>query len=196
MLADGNVLSKRYIFTPETNDGIEKIKKWFVMGVHHEKIRHLIMHQSQNIRPCSIPIILALKAIHSFTSWAIEVWQAYLQSVRTISRPVFIKNPVPEFRFESNEAFQLLKPLYWLIDSEDLWFERLDRHRRSELQMEPLCCNTTLYVWRKSKKLAELFGAYVDDTIEAGRSVTCSTSKKTNDRFEMDEDRIILCTFK
>lgn len=154
-----------------------------------------MVHSTSTLQPSSIPLLLALAATHGFDIWTSDVRQAYLQSTDPLARDVFIARPVPEFELDPSQFLQILKPLYGLCESGDLWHETLDRHHREDLGMKPLRSDPALYVLMKDNLLQELSGGYVDDLMRAGNKKFRTPAKKTSHRFEMAEDEILPCVF-
>ena len=121
--------------------------------------------------------------------------QAYLQSAEPLCRELFILKPVPEFELSPDQCLKLLKPLYGLCESGDLWHKTLDEHHRKDLGMVPLRSDRALYKLMIDGLLVGLSGGYVDDLLRAGSTRFRELSRKTNERFQMDEDEVIPCTF-
>lgn len=140
-------------------------------------------------------MIIVVASTIGFKLWVSDVRQAYLQSDEPTSRPVFIKTLVPEFKLSKQQAVQLLKPLNGLSESGDFWFNTLDKHHIEELGMRTLRSDPALYVLRKEGEVTGLSGAYVDDMIRAGSEDYHKLSYKTNERFEMAEEKSLPCTF-
>ena len=90
---------------------------------------------------------------------------------------------------------QLIKPLYGLCESGDLWHATLDAYHREELGMKPLRSDSALYTYKMNGLLTELSGSYVDDLIRAGDQGFRKMSKRTCERFEMADDESPPCTF-
>lgn len=132
---------------------------------------------------------------HGFEVWIADVHQAYLQSDELVSRPVFIKKTVLEFNLTADEALQLITPLYDLTESGDHWFETLDKDHREELGMDVLHSDPTLNMSREGGKVIGLSGTYVGDILRVGTERFREMSKKTYERFEMAENKVIQCTF-
>ncbi len=85
-----------------------------------------MVHSASTLQPQSIRLLLALAAMHGFDIWTSDVRQAYLQSAEPLARDIFIEKPVPEFELAPEQCLQLLKPLYGLCESGDLWHKTLD----------------------------------------------------------------------
>ena len=124
---------------------------------------------------CTLPkhynlrrLMLALASIFDFDVWTSDVRQAYLQPAEPLSRAIFINNPCPEFSLDRDQCLQLLKPLYELCESGDLWHATLDTHHREDLGMSPLETDPTLSHLMINGILAGLSGSYVDDILRCG----------------------------
>ena len=103
---------------------------------------------------------------------------------------------MPEFDLNPDQCLQLLKPLYGLCESGDIWHETLDKHHRDDMGMKPLRSDPALYYLLSNGILKGLSGGgYVDDLIRAGDNDFRDLSKKTNIRFDMGEDESIPCNF-
>ena len=135
---DSNVLPDRFVLAiKSTEDGQVKFKARYVIGGHRDRMKALMVQSAATLQPQSIRFLLALPAIHGFDIWSADVRQAYLQSVEPLSRELFITKPVPEFELQPKQYLKLLKPLYGLCDSRDLWHKTLDEHHRHNLGKTP-----------------------------------------------------------
>ena len=110
-------------------------------------------------------------------------------------REVFIKKPVPEFELDPNQSLQLLRPLYGLCESGDLWYKTLDDYHRNDLGMNPMRSDPAFYVSMKNNLLQGMSGTYVDDILRSGNPDFCNLAKKTSMKFEMAENCSIPCNF-
>lgn len=192
---DANVLPGRFVLAIKTNDGVVKYKARFVIGGHRDSMKHLIVHISQNIQPVTVRLSVSLASIHDFSVWISDVRQAYLQSKKPLTREIFIKKLLPEFELNKGLAVQLLMPLYGLSESGDHWFETLDDHHCRELGMCTLRSDPAMYVKMKDNQLIGLSGTYVDDILRVGSEEFRMIASKTNNEFEMDDDKELPCTF-
>ena len=154
-----------------------------------------MVHSTSTLQPQSVRLLLALAAIFEFDFWTSDVRQAYLQSAEPLARDIFIRKPVPEFELAPSQFLKLLKPLYGLCKSGDLWHETLAKHHREDLGMSSLRSDTALYTLITNGVLKGLSEGYVDDLIRAGDQDFKDVSKKTNARFEMAEDQKLPCSF-
>lgn len=84
-------------------------------------------------------------------------------------RDLYIANPVAEFELEPHQCLQLLKPLYGLCESGDLWFATMDKHHRLDLGMKALCSDPALYYLIRDGSLIGVAGSYVDDLLRNER---------------------------
>lgn len=85
-----------------------------------------------------------------------------------MQRPIYIKDHVKEFEQTIWMALQLLRPLYLLSESGDMWFETLDEHHREDLGMEPFRSDPALYIKINNGRLIDLSGTYFDDILRMG----------------------------
>ena len=130
-----------------------------------------------------------------FEVWTSDIKQAYLQSAEELSREIFIENPVAEFELKPDECLQLIKPLYGLCESGDLWHQTMDKHHREDLGMKPLRSDPALYVLVDNHRLKGLAGGYVDDLLRAGDRKFRQLASKTREKFEVAKDKGLPCTF-
>lgn len=154
-----------------------------------------MVHSAQVLQPASIRLLLALAQLKDFEVWSSDVKHAYIQSESNISRDIYIKKATTEFELEPNQCLKLLKPLYGLCESGDLWHQTFADHHKKELGMVPLRSDQALYIWIPGKDLKGLSGCYVDDILRAGDPSFAKHAKKTRTRFEMADDEPLPCTF-
>ena len=193
---DGNVLPGRFVLAVKSTEDEEvKFKARYVIGGHRDKLKGFMVHTSQTLQPSSVRLLLALAELHGFSTWTSDVTQAYLQSAVPLMRDVFIKDPVPEFELNPNQSLQLLRPLYGLCESGDLWFKTLDDHHKNDLEMKPMRSDPAFYMSMKNNLLEGMSGTYVDDILPSGNANFRDLAKKTSTRFEMAEDSSLPCQF-
>ena len=193
---DGNVLPGRFVLAiKSTEDNKVIYKARYVIGGHRDKFKDMMVHTSTTLQPQSIRLLLAMASMFGFDIWTADVRQAYLQAAETLSREIFLKRPALEFGLRLDQCFQLLKPLYGLCESGDLWHETLDKHHRADLGMKPFRIDPALYYLISNGILRGLSGSYVDDIIRTGDDKFRKISRKTGEKFEMAEEEEIPCTF-
>lgn len=100
-------------------------------------------------------------------------------------RDIFIEKPVREFELDTSQCLPLLRPLYGLCDSGDLWHGNLDVHHCNDLEMKPTSLDSALYVWIVYGILRGLSGSYVDDLMKARDDDFKVHARKTAENFEM-----------
>lgn len=105
----------------------------------------MMVHSSTTLQPQSIPFILGLEILFGFEIWAEDLRQEYLQLAEPLIRDIFIKNPTKEFELEPSKCLQLLKPLYGLCESEDMWHDKLDRKHLEDLGMKIFRIDSALH---------------------------------------------------
>ena len=193
---NANVLPGRFVLAIKTSDdGRATSKARYVIRGHRDRFKDMMVHSALTLQPQSVRLLLALSAMLDFNTWVSDVKQAYLQSSEPISREIFIEKVVPEFELEPHQCLQLVKPLYGLCESGDLWHQTLDTHHREDLGMKPLRSDPVLYTLIVNGRLRGLSGGYVDDVIRAGDAHFQKVALKTREKFEMAEDKKLPCTF-
>ena len=156
----------------------------------------MMVHNSATLQPQSIRLLLALAVAHGFNIWTSDVTQAYLQSAVPLVRDIFITKDITEFNLERHQALKLIKPLYGLCESGDLWYKTLDDHHRLELNMTPLRSDPSFYVSRdKEGNIQGLSGSYVDDMLRAGNYQFQELARGTGKKFRMADDECLPCDF-
>ena len=134
--SDAQILPGRFVLATKcTEDGEVKFKARYVIGGHRDKGKNLMVHTATTLQPQSIRLLLALYNMHDCGIWTSDVRQAYLQSSEPLQREIFIGMNRAGFELEPHECLQLLKPLYGLCESGDLWHKTLVEHHRYDLKM-------------------------------------------------------------
>lgn len=194
---DSNVLPSRFVlYINSTVEGATKSKARFVIGGHPDKFKKLMVKSSQTLPPIPFRPSLSIAANHGFDVCTSDFKQAYLQSEDPLGRSVYIRDPLAEFNLSQNEWLQLLKPLYGLCDSGDLWNGTLDNHHRCDLSMTPMDSYPSLHCPRDdSGSLVRLSGTYCDEMIQARTSPFHPKALATHSRFEMRPYERLPCNF-
>ena len=193
---NGHVLPGRFVLSIKSTEfGDEEFKARYVIGGHRDRHKEFMVHTSQILQPASVRLMLVIASIFNFEVWTSDVRQAYLQSAEPLSRAIYIDPPSPKFSLAPEECLQLMKPLYGLCKSGDLWHATLDRHHRQDLGMKSLDTDPTLYHLVSDGTLFGLSGSYVDDMIRCGTQEFRRHCLSTNNRFDMADDEILPCTF-
>lgn len=193
---DANVLPGQFVLLiKSTQDGSKTYKAPFITGEHRDKLKRPMVHFSQTMQPSSIRLTHALALNHNFDVWTSDVRQAYFQSSKPLSRDVLLKDPPPKFKLRSSQVLQLLKPLYGLCESGDLWYKTPDEHHRLDLGISLLHTDPALYFKLNGSCLTGLSGSYVDDMLRAGTQEFHGTCFQTHKRFDMSNDEPLPCEF-
>lgn len=115
-----NILPSRFVLAIKSKkDGNEVLKARFVIGGHRDRWRNSLVHVSNNVRQSSVRMLLALASILGFDVWTMDVRQAYLQSLCSLLRDVYVNPPSDIMELNPNEFLKLLKPHYGLSDAGD-----------------------------------------------------------------------------
>ena len=192
---DANVIPGRFVLAIKSKlDGKIMFKARFVVGGHRDRLKEFMVHSSQTLQPQSIRILLALAVIFGFKIWTADVRQAYLQSAIKLQREVYVKTNASEFELKPNKCLKLLRPLYGLCESGDLWYETFSQHSKEDLHLVQMKSDAALR-YLKDDTLHGLCGSYVDDLLCAGEARLKSAFEKTRSKFEMAEDEEIPCEF-
>ncbi len=135
---------------------------------HRDNMKNSLVHGAQTLKASSARLLLALASELDFEVWSSDLKLAYLQSTEHLLRSVFIKNTAPEFELEPSECFELLRPLYGLIEAGDLWHITLHNHLTEELGLVPKKADPSLYSAFRLGELHGINGSYADELLCAG----------------------------
>ncbi len=83
-------------------------------------------------------MVLAIASLLGFAIWSADVTQAYLASSSLLQRDVYIRNPAPDFELHQDQILKLVRPLYGLSESGDLWNGTLIQDLQEGLKMSPM----------------------------------------------------------
>lgn len=115
-----------------------------------------------------------------FQTWTADINRPYLQSSEPLCKSIFINEPKPEFELRHKQCSKLLRSLYSLSDSDELWHVTMDRYHRKVVGMTPFRVDPAY--------LSRLSGSYDDDLIRYGSSLCCDLHLKTKENFETKEE--------
>lgn len=88
----------------------------------------MIVHRHTTIRPQFVQMFLAIAEIFYFFVWKSDMRQAYLQSAEPLAREIFIHTYLEEYKLDASQCLKLLKELYGLCESGDLWNAKIDKY--------------------------------------------------------------------
>jgi hypothetical protein len=162
-----NLLPCKFDLTIKYKESGESIlRARFVISGHPDREKSRLVHTATTLRHSSLRLLLALAATLDFDVWTVDADQAYLQAAERLPRSVFVKHNA--LRLSPGEIAQILKPLYGLADSGDLWAKILVHHHLKDLAMSQSTSEFSLFLRRAASELVGLSGCYVDDIIQAG----------------------------
>lgn len=167
---DGNVIPGRFgIYIKSQSDGCTNFEATYVVGGHPEELNILLVHSSCTIQTPSIRLLITIPVMFRFYVWTSDVRKAYLQSAIPLDRDILILIPLPEFKRHPQQCLQLLKSLYGLFHSGDLWHSTLDGHHRQHQNMKTCKLEPSQYfLCHCTCLLIGLSGTYLDDVLRAG----------------------------
>lgn len=102
---DAVVLPERFFLAiKSTIDGSLNHKESYVIVGHIDFYNNLMLHSTTTLQPPSIIIPLFITSIHYFYICTSYVLQAYFKSSEPLSREIFIRNAVPEFKINYSQC--------------------------------------------------------------------------------------------
>ena len=69
---------------------------------------------------------------------------------------------------EPHECFELLSHLYGLVDANDLWHAKIDKHLTEDLKIEISMSDLSPYLYCDGGQLIDINTTYVDDLLRCG----------------------------
>lgn len=115
---DANILPERFVLAlKSTMDGKIKHNARFVIGGHHDKLKHLMVHSIHTLQPQSIRRILGLAVTFGFDIWTSVVIQAYLQSALPLARKLYLDSSTPDLDQRPDRFMKSARPLNGLCES-------------------------------------------------------------------------------
>lgn len=182
--SNAKVLRGRFVLViKDVGTGEERYKARYVVQGFDDPAKKAAVHNSPNIRHESSRLLLAMASILGFEVWTQDISQAFLQAATANMREIYLEAP-KELRLSAEMVLKLMKPLYGLCDSGDRWHHTLRHHHLSDMQMEPLTTDPSLYFRRIGDRLVGLSGVYVDDLLRCGTPEFFQLSKATGNIFD------------
>lgn len=175
----------------------EKYKGRFVVRGFGDPAKQNMLHNSPNLRPESIRLLLALASILGFRVWTIDITQAFLQAAAENLRDIYLEGGEhsAELDLSADEVLQLMRPLYGLADAGDRWHHTLAHHHLSDLNMESLVSERSLYYKMIGSRLAGLSGVYVDDILRCGTPEFQDAVSVTAEKFDATPAKVDAAKF-
>ena len=180
---DANILGGRFVLSIKNKGShYEMYKARFVALGHKDREKHLLVHDSTNLRQRSIRIITCIAAIFGFAIWTQDVSQAYLQSSQNLQREIYIRPP-KQFKLSKEELLRLIKPLYGITEAGDYWDATMTDFQKNDMQMSQATLDISLFFKVQDGILQGVSGYFVDDGIHAGNELFQKENEKIEQRF-------------
>jgi hypothetical protein len=147
-------------------------------------MKRAIVHDTATLSQRGTRLLFALAAIFGWKAWTEDVRQAYIQTTGRLLRDVYITSlnrAENELRLKPNEALRLLRPLYGLAETGDLWHSEFSSKHKNELGMQELESEPALYAKICADLICGMTGLCVDDTISTGTYSFADWTAKKND---------------
>lgn len=154
-----------------------------------------MVHFTSTLQPQSVRLPLALVVLFGFIIWTADILQAYLQAGEPLGREIHIAKPPPKFELTPGQCVKVMRPLYDLCDSGDLWHKTLDHHYRRELSMIPSKLDPALHIFTSKATISGLSGSYFDDLLPTGTPKFRTHYKRNQDKFEMTDECVLPAKF-
>lgn len=152
-------------------------------------MKHFMFHCVQTLHASSAKILNAFGSVFHSKIQSSEIKLAYVQSNEPLRRRVLITNPAEEFKLDSSQCFELLKPLSCSCDAGDLWQQSRNRHLTEDLRMMSKKCVSSLYLSFHKFELIGITLSYFDSIILAGTPKFHELDQKTQRNFEKNGDQ-------
>lgn len=150
-----------------------------------------MVHSSITLQSKSFRFLLALAGIFGLKIWTADITQTYLQTAEPLERYIYIANIVPKFKLRPEQCLRLLRPLYGLCDTGDLWQTTLYKHHRLGLKMKTFRLDPSLYYIMRDGVLSGVSGLYVDDLLRVRDKNFGGASELTNKKLDMAEEEYL-----
>lgn len=185
---DANIVGGRFVLTIK-NKGTDRetAKARYVAQGHRDKEKPFIVHNTTTLRQSSVKIILSTCAVRNFRVFSHDVTQAYLQSDEELGREVYLrprKHDLSFFGISEGQVLRLVRALYGITDAGDYWNSTMDNHIKTDLGMNPLETDPSLYIPEGKGDISGLLGAYIDDCLLGGAADFQHLTERTLKRFD------------
>jgi hypothetical protein len=132
-----NKMRGRFVRTiKDINTANKIIKARFVAQGYKDQDKNTIVQSAVLARQSSTRTVVSLAAAHGWDIQTHDVTKAYVQD-ELLQREIYLITP-KELQLAPNRMLRLLKHLYGLTDSGNIWFESLMTVLRDHLRMPPL----------------------------------------------------------
>lgn len=139
------------------------------------------------LRSSSFRLILYVSALCKLRLIFHDLTRACLQSKYNLTRKTCIQ-PKPDdisiFGLQTNELFELNKPLYGIYEAGDYWGVTLEEHIINDLGMSPLADDSELYLKHRNGALVGITGSHVDNSLHTEYKESEALAEATLETFE------------
>eukprot|EP00171_Calliarthron_tuberculosum_P003361 IDg3361t1 len=117
---NANIIGGRFVCEIK-NFGTEKAKakaRYIGQGFGDE-MKSFIVHNSPHLRQSSLKVLVSMAAVMKYRIASLDFIQAYLQSLYSISRKIYVKPKLEDLELLEvgpDMLLELLKPLYGICD--------------------------------------------------------------------------------
>ena len=185
-----NCMKSKFVLTIKSPmNAPDEDKARYTIAGHRDKMKKLIVHTTVTLQPSSIRLLALISEILDLELWISDACQAFLQAAKKLTTVRYIIDPPPEFGIPPDMCLKVVRALYGLTESGDMWYETLDDHHAKDLGMVSSKLDPALYFKVEHSKLVGLSGTYVDDILRAGTPEFRELANKTHERFEMSDDK-------
>ncbi len=182
---DANIMRSRFVLTiKEKGIPNEICKARFVEQGFRDAEKLKTVHFACLVRPESLQLTLSMATANNWMLGTIDVTQAYLQGEH-LPRDVYLQPP--EELSKKGKLIHLVKPLYALTDSGDLWYTALTNYLQSVLNLTHTTGDSGMYYDARTR--AGLLSTYVDDLLIAGSSSFLENLSKIQEKSQYKEPK-------
>lgn len=154
----------------------------YVVQGNKDVEKHLLVHNSKNIKQSSIRILLSIAALFGFNMVSRRF--ASISSIFWKNKRDIYVEPTKAFKLSRDVLLNLPKTLYGQTDAGDYWHATFTNHLHNDLKMVPTFSALVPFLLTMRGQLQGIIGSYVDDTISADNKSFTQQSKTNEDRFE------------
>lgn len=77
---DANMFNGRFFLSPMATKSSNRMHKArFVVPRHHDKEKHMMVHNSSTIQPASVRLLVSVPAMSTSRLWSLDVTKAYVK---------------------------------------------------------------------------------------------------------------------
>ena len=191
-----NVITSRFVLAIKSPMNAEKINKArYCAGGHKDKMKNVMVHHTVTLTPASVRLLCTLAELLNLDIWGSDDIQAFIQALRKLDRDLFIIDPPPEFCLPPEICLKVVRSLYGICESGDMWHETIDDHHKKDLKMVSSKLDPSLYFKIQDGKVNGISGLYSDDLLRAGNEDFKKVAAKTHEKFDRVDDKELSTEF-